>query len=332
LLSIVFEVDIRPGVTAAELAVDLGVSLRTVYRDVTALQQAGVPLYGSVGRGGGLRLVEGYRSRSAALRSDEAVALLAGAVTGLAEQLGVADDAARARRKVRSQIGPSSPERSAGAQIIVDPIGWYRSGHEAPHLRLVAEAMRTQRVLDVVYRRWQDPHEVARQLEPHGLVLKSGTWYVMARTEGSIRTYRVDQIATATITATHFVLEPTFDLAATWAAFVATFHQRMRVIDVQVRMTRAARDRIRAEGDLSLCEALADALGNETDDDADRVVSLPFESVDRAVGDLLRLGTDVEVLSPASVRDQLVRTACAVAAQYPHERSQRPPLADCVGW
>ena len=141
LLSLVFEVDSRPGVTAGELADELGVSVRTIYRDVAALQAAGIPLYGEVGRAGGLRLVEGYRSRSAALRSDEAAALLAGVVPGVAEQLGLGADAERAARKVRSQSerGRDRPRSSSApaigvGEILVDPVGWYRSPDEVPHL------------------------------------------------------------------------------------------------------------------------------------------------------------------------------------------------------
>jgi predicted DNA-binding transcriptional regulator YafY len=121
LLSIMFEIDARPGITAAELADALGVSARTVYRDVDALQRAGIPLYGTSGRNGGLRLVEGYRSRAAALRADEAAALLAGVVPGVAEQLGLHADLDRARRKVRSQSGDHDPRGPVLTRCPISP-------------------------------------------------------------------------------------------------------------------------------------------------------------------------------------------------------------------
>jgi predicted DNA-binding transcriptional regulator YafY len=315
LMAIVFEVESRPGVTAAELAEELGVSARTVYRDVSALQQAGVPLYGEPGRGGGLRLVDGYRSRSAALGSEEAAALLAGVVPAVAEALGVDDQARRARRKVRSQTGTAGPPWSE-AQVVVDPVGWYRAARDTPFLPLVAEALRSRRRLEVVYRRWSDPPEVRRLLEPQGLVLKAGTWYLMARSGPAVRSYRVDQITDAALTDERFEPDPEFDLAAAWAAFVSSFHERMRVLEVTVSTNRAARDRMRSEGDAALAEAVSGLLQGTEDDEAERIVALPFESVERAAADLLRFGDDIEILAPPVVREATTALLQRVTDRY----------------
>ncbi|MEZ5259773.1 MAG: WYL domain-containing protein [Ilumatobacteraceae bacterium] len=327
LLSLVFEVDSRPGVTAVELADELGVSVRTIYRDVAALQAAGIPLYGEVGRAGGLRLVEGYRSRSAALRSDEAAALLAGVVPGVAEQLGLGADAERAARKVRSQSerGRDRPRSSSApaigvGEILVDPVGWYRSPDEVPHLTTVAEAIRTHSILSIVYRRWAEPFEVRRRVAPLGLVLKAGTWYVMARSRGQVRTYRVNQIVRARLLPTTFEPDPAFDLVAAWAAFVSSFRDRLRVVDAHVVMTRATRDWIRTEGDPVMIEALDRALTDDLrggpDDSAERAVVLPYESIERATAELLRFGRGVEVLGPPELRASVAAAAADVAQRY----------------
>jgi len=312
LLSIIFEVDARPGITAAELAAALGVSARTVYRDVDALQQAGIPLYGTSGRNGGLRLVEGYRSRATALRADEAAALLAGVVPGVAEQLGLHADLDRARRKVRSQSGDTDQR----GPILIDPVGWYHIPDEVPHLATLAEALRTNTIVTMRYSRWELPTEVTRTIAPLGLVLKSGAWYVMARSRRQLRTYRVNQIRSARLTSRHYEPDPSFDLAASWAAFVADFRQRLHALDAHVRVSRGVRDWIRSEGDPALCETLNRIVRPATEHDGDVEVVLPFESLERATAELLRFGTGVEVCGPPELRQHIASVTAALVARY----------------
>jgi predicted DNA-binding transcriptional regulator YafY len=312
LLSIMFEIDARPGITAAELAEMIGVSVRTVYRDVDALQQAGIPLYGTSGRNGGLRLVDGYRSRAAALGADEAAALLTGVVPGVAAQLGLDADLDRARRKVRSQSGHVDRR----GLILIDPVGWYRTPDDVPHLATLAEALNTQRTVTMRYSRWEQPAEVTRTVAPLGLVLKSAAWYVLARSRRQVRTYRVNQILSARLTSQHYELDPSFDLAASWAAFVADFRQRLHTLDAHVRVERSVRDWIRAEGDPALGEPLNRAVSPADEHDGDVELFLPFESVERATAELLRFGTGVDVLGPPELRRHVASVATALAARY----------------
>lgn len=311
LLSIVFEIESRPGVTAAVLAEELGVSVRTVYRDVAALQVAGIPVYGTSGRTGGLRLIDGYRSNAATVRAGEAAALLAGVVPNAAAQLGLGDDAQRAVRKVMSQAGGAS----GVGDVLVDPVGWYRSPDEVPHLALVAEAMRTRTVLSIRYSRWAEPTEVRRRIAPHGLVLKAGAWYVIARTGRGMRTYRVNQIRTARLTGTAFEPDPDFDLAATWTSFVASFTDRLHVVDVVASVSAGTCASIRREGDPAMIAALdraSPSAGRPGWVDA----TLPYESIDHAAGDLMRHGAGVEVMAPRELRERIHERALELVNRY----------------
>jgi len=313
LLSLLFEIEARPGATADEVARQLGVSVRTVYRDVAALQASGVPLYGIAGRGGGLHLVEGYRSRSATLRADEAAALLIGVVPVVAEQLGLAEPLDRAQRKVFAQLGDAlgSGVEVERSQVLIDPIGWYRAPDEAPHLAAIVSALRTHTAVTIRYRRWQEPTLVRRRVEPHGLVLKAGAWYVMARNKRSIRTYRVNQIVGVRPSTTTFVPDATFDLPTAWNTFVEEFRERLNVLTAEVRLTRAGRDWLRSEGDPAVVAAIAAQVGTQSDDDRPLVVSLPFESIERAASDILRLGLEARAVNPP----ELVRRIKHIVAQ-----------------
>ena len=234
---------------------------------------------------------------------------------GLAHQLGVGDDAERAVRKVRSQ-GSTTSSALGDGQVLVDPIGWYRSPDEVPHLPAIADAMRSCHVVTIRYRRWVEPAEVRRRVHPLGLVLKAGTWYLMARSRGQIRTYRVDQIVNARVMDETFAPDATFDLAASWAAFVMSFRARLHVIDAEVRVTRAVRDWIRSEGDPALCDALDVADGGAPDHDGERVVTLPYESIERAAAELLRYGLGVEVLGPRALRELVSSTVAHLSVRY----------------
>ncbi len=312
LLSVIFEIDARPGLPAAELAEVLGVSVRTVYRDIDALQQAGIPVYGTSGRNGGLRLVDGYRSRAATLHASEAAALLAGVVPGVAEQLGLHADVDRARRKVRSQSGSSD----RGGPILVDPVGWYRTPDAVPHLATFAEALRTHTIVTMRYSRWEQPTEVTRTVAPLGLVLKAGAWYVMASSRGRVRTYRVNQVRSVRPTAKLYEPDPSFDLAAAWSAFVADFRQRLHSLDAHVRVSRDVRDWIRSEGDPALVEAIDLVVPVSQERDSEIDVVLPFESVERATSELLGYGTGVHVYGPPDLLQRVATVATEIAARY----------------
>jgi predicted DNA-binding transcriptional regulator YafY len=140
-----------------------------------------------------------------------------------------AAELAVAQLKVRAALLPSLREHAdrLRERFHLDAPGWYARASDAPHLPLVADAVWNRRVIGVRYRRWTAPAEVTRRLEPYGLVLKAGRWYLAARRDGMLRTYRVDQIIDALPNDVGFDAELGFDLAAYWQAYLADFHDRL---------------------------------------------------------------------------------------------------------
>ncbi|MFG2549969.1 helix-turn-helix transcriptional regulator [Streptomyces sp. NPDC048581] len=308
LVSILLLLQTRGRMTAAQLAEELEVSVRTVYRDVDALSAAGVPLYGDAGHAGGYRLLDGYRTRLTGLTADEAEALFLAGVPGPAAELGLGSVLAAAQLKVRAALPAelrAHADRISG-RFHLDAPGWYADGEEAPYLPAVADAVWNSRVLNVVYRRWREPTDVERRLEPYGLVLKAGRWYVVAGP--GPRTFRVDQILELATSDEEFERPGDFDLAAYWTAYQRDFHDRLYRAEAVVRLAPGAA----LTGPL----ARAVAANGRTDSDGWTQAVVPIESVDHAYGEFLRLGTDVEVLQPPELRARIARTAAELAGRY----------------
>jgi predicted DNA-binding transcriptional regulator YafY len=306
LLSILLLLQTRGRMTAAQLAEALEVSVRTVYRDVEALSTAGVPLYGDAGHAGGYRLLGGYRTRLTGLTSDEAEALFLAGVPGPAAELGLGPVLAAAQLKVRAALPAELREHAdrISGRFHLDAPGWYTDVDETPFLHTVAEAVWNNRVLYAIYRRWREPTDVERRLEPYGLVLKAGRWYVVAGP--GPRTFRVDQILKLTTSTSdeEFTRPEGFDLAAYWTAHQRDFHDRLYRSEAVVRLAPGA----------TLARAVP--VNGRTEQDGWTLMSVPIESVEHAHGEFLRLGTDIEVLSPPELRDRIAHTVAELTERY----------------
>ncbi|MCX4772859.1 YafY family protein [Streptomyces sp. NBC_01285] len=308
LVSILLLLQTRGRMTAAELAGELEVSVRTVYRDVDALHAAGVPLYGDAGHRGGYRLIEGYRTRLTGLSTQEAGALFLSGIPGPAAELGLGSVLAAAQLRVRAALPPVLREHAGRIQerFHLDAPGWYAGADPVPFLPAVADAVWNGRALRLRYRRWREPTDVDRRLEPYGLVLKAGRWYVVAGP--GPRTYRVDQILRLESLEDDFTVPEGFDLVGYWQARQTEFHAWLHTADAVVRVS--------PEGAARLTGAAARALHatGEVQPDGWTRAALPVESMDRACREFLALGAEIEVLEPAELRARMAATARAIAA------------------
>jgi predicted DNA-binding transcriptional regulator YafY len=315
LIKMVLLLQSRPSMTAAELARELEVSERTITRDALALSEAGVPVYADRGRAGGYRLVGGYRTRLTGLARSEAEALFLSGVPGALRGMGLDDAASAARLKVSAALLPSLRDApsSAAQRFHLDAPGWYQEPETPGLLPVVAEAVWGDRRVSARYRR-RDA-EVTRELEPYGLVLKAGVWYLCARAEGSFRVYRVDRFTAVTLADDGFVRDGDFDLPAFWEERAADFARSILRTETVVRLTEAGARALPYVTDRAAAE---EALGAAGPPDAEgRVtVTLPVESEEVAYGQLLRLGPEAEVLEPASLRALFADAADRLARLY----------------
>jgi predicted DNA-binding transcriptional regulator YafY len=309
LLSILMLLQLRDRLTAETLAAEFEVSVRTIYRDIDKLAEAGVPVYADRGPGGGFRLIDGYRTRLTGLAADEIEALFMIGLPGPAAALGMGPAASNAGRKMLASLPRSSGDMAGriGARFHLDPVDWYRDDEPLQQLPAIARAVLDQSVLAMTYDSWRGVRE--RVVEPLGLVLKAGAWYLVARSDGVARIYKVANILRHEVRDTHFECSPDFDLAAWWSAETARFEAGLRTGTAQLRATALGLKR------LSLLGAFAQRAvktAAPADDKGWSCLSLPIETIDHAALTLLGIGPEIVVLAPEALRLRLRGLAAEV--------------------
>jgi predicted DNA-binding transcriptional regulator YafY len=302
----------RGTMTAAEIAAELEVSERTVYRDVVELSSAGVPVYASQGRTGGYQLVDGYRTRLTGLSRAEAEALFLAGLPGPARELGLGEPARTAQLKMLAALPPGLRDASsiAGQRFHLDAPGWFHDPRTPPVLGELAQAVWQDLELTMRYKRHD---EVTRTVEPYGLVLKNGVWYLVGRVGESLRSYRVDRITEVTPTGRTFERDPGFDLPSFWAARAVEFVRQMLREEITIRLSPDGLRLLRFAVEEVAAQA---AVTDEPGPDGWVRTRLPVESLDVAYTYMLRLGPEVEVLSPPSLRSRMASAAERTSTLY----------------
>jgi len=314
LLSLLMLLQARGRLSAPALARQLEVSVRTVYRDIDALSAAGVPVYGDAGRNGGYQLRDGWRTQLTGLTSGEARALFLTGLPGPAQALGMGEAAASAHLKLVAAL-PRDWQADAervGSRFHLDPIDWFRDAAPADHLREVAQAVWNEQRLRMRYESWTEV--VAREIEPLGLVLKAGAWYVVGRRGRVARTYRLSNMHDVQLLTQRFKRPREFDLAAYWADATKAFEEGVYRDFATLRASATGLKRLQGFSPVvaqavQRTAAAPDAAGWIT-------VTVPIESVDHAAREMLKLGAEAEVVAPRELRNRLRGSAQAMLALY----------------
>jgi predicted DNA-binding transcriptional regulator YafY len=309
LLLMLLELQARGKASARELADRFEVSIRTINRDAGALAEAGIPLISLPGPGGGYRLPDGYRTRLP-LTERELQALTFGHASAEAG-LGLRRDAALV--KLLADVPAATRDRASFAASVfhLDPPQWFREREDSPVLSDLVNAATACRQISALYR------DQKRLLEPLGVVLKGGAWYLVAGVAGSVRIYRVARLSAVTVLAQTFARPPDFDLGRFWAERRALFEGGRPTIAVHLRVRETALSALRANVEPAAWASI-DASPPPTEDGWIEV-TVPFEGEGHAFEHLAQLGDNVEVIAPPLLRRQFVDLARSLSALYPTE-------------
>jgi predicted DNA-binding transcriptional regulator YafY len=298
LVSFLLVLQTRGQLTAAELSERLEVSERTVQRDAQALAAAGVPIVSMRGPAGGYRLERGYRTKLTGLDAAEAEALF----VGPAAELGLGRELAAARLKLLASLPSEVQERASRASQLfhVDMRGWFREEDRVPSLPVIAGALWRGKRLDIRYR--EGSTVVARRLDPLGLVLKAGVWYLLARRRGEERVYRVSRVVSARERSEPSERPDGFDLAASWAERSEAFERSRPRYEATVRVPQSQLRYLRVRRVLEAGER--------------PLVVAQFDGPEQAFHGMLAYGPLGEVLAPPDLREQIAQAADQMVAMY----------------
>ena len=314
LLSIMMLLQARGRMTAEALAEACEVSVRTIYRDIDQLSAAEVPVYADRGPNGGFALLDGYRTRLTGLSPEEAATLHFAGLPGPAAELGLADAMATAQLKLTAALpeGARATAARVSARFHLDPAGWFHVAEDARLLPAIADAVWHEKAIAIRYRRASGV--VSRVLQPLGLVLKGGVWYLVARATEQLRTYRVSNIVEFTATEMRFERPQDFDLAQFWSTASRTFETSLFRGTATLRVSPLGMRRLGLLGPVA-ARAGADSAG-PPDAEGWTTIVIPTESVGQAAADILRLGREAEVVQPDELRRHIADLAQALCSLY----------------
>jgi predicted DNA-binding transcriptional regulator YafY len=300
--------------TTHVLADTLEVSRRTVLRDIEALSIAGVPVHTEAGHGGGVFLDEDYRVSLTGLKEAEVRALFVSTRPGPLRDVGLAQAAEATLLKLFAAL-PSLHRQEAERmqqRIHLDPAWWWHRGDTLPHLETLKAAVFDDCRVQVRYQRG-DGVAVERILEPYSLVAKASVWYLIARRDGELRTYRVSRFLAVEMLTEHFERDAAFDLAHYWHTHATEFVASMPEFAFTLRLTAARLPFMMwyASGRYTLRDAPPDGTH--------LVIDVRFSSLEEARMLVLGLGTDAEIIEPGTLRDAVLLQAREVVAKLSPE-------------
>jgi predicted DNA-binding transcriptional regulator YafY len=320
LISLLMLLQTRGRMTAQELARELEVSERTIYRDVEALGASGVPVYSESGPGGGCSLVDSYRTTLNGLNADEVRALFTLSVPAPLDALGMSQPLKAALLKLSAALPASQRKGEAigvRQRIYLDSTPWGETDEPSPHLQTISRAVWQDRKLRIV-RHVYFAGFIDTQLEhvvlPLGLVAKLGSWHLACECEGRMQVFRVSHIAQAEVLDETFERPASFDLATFWEEWCAAVERGRSTFDVTARV---------APNMVPLLPLFLGARAKMTplpvarpDSSGWQSFCFTFETLDIARDQLLAMGGAVEVLDPPELRWSIADYAAQIAKVY----------------
>lgn len=297
--------------SSRQLAEKLEVSERTITRDMEALSMSGVPVYAERGSHGGWLLSEGYRTNLTGLKANEFISLIVSAHPGLLTDLGIKQQFDIALQKLMT-ASPASIKRTTELiqqKIHIDGAGWHQANESCPYLTIVQEAVMAEYELCIQYKRNQDNEVRTLQIQPIGLVAKRSVWYVVAVSEGELRTYRVSRIMHAEKLNESFSYPADFNLAQYWEQSLVQFQQKLPRYMVKLKIDESLLERLEQNRYITI-------LQSDTASSGFLEATIQFATIEHACEMVLSFGARVEVIAPSELRAKVIAEMQAIVNLY----------------
>ncbi len=284
--------------TARALAERLEISERTLFRDLDALEEAGIPVETTRGAEGGIALARGWGRVPGGLTTAEVSGLAALMVPGALADVALETPLRDAIGKILAALPAVQRAQAEAARqrLLVDPSPWWSARAPPPHLETLREAVWTDRRVRLGYRTPEAPPRVVDAL---ALVVKGERWYLLAGTEEGQRIFRGDRVISAEILPEGFT-RPELDLPAVWRAHCEEFERTRPRYPVELALTEAGAARLRA---LRPLEERAGIVAGGC--------AVDFQQEEIALSQLALLGAEARVLGPEALQARLRELASA---------------------
>lgn len=313
LLKLLMTLQTHDKVTARELAETCETSVRTVYRDIDALSEMGVPVYSEQGVQGGYRLLNGYRTRLNGLSAQEAETLFLAGLSGPAQKMGLQSTLADAQLKLMTAL-PESMRQEADrlqSRFLLDAPNWFSDDEKAEHLPQLMTAVLEQRLVGMSYQSWRGVRQ--REAQPLGVVLKGGHWYLVAQVEHDIRTYRVSRIESLEVMEAVFERPADFNLAEFWQSSLRRMEALQFPVTAEVRLTGLG---VKIMEYVCASYVIDHTVIDPADNSGWHSATMPVGRPPHGCAELLRFGAEMEVIGPADLRLSMETLVSQLARLY----------------
>ena len=303
LVSIIMILLDKKRIGAQELADIFEVSPRTIYRDIDAINMAGIPVRGTPGAGGGFEIMQEYKMDKRVFSADDLCTLLMGlsSLPGMVQ----GGQLVHALAKVRSFIPADRAEEIElkASQICIDFSPWRGNSNMQAYIETIKTALQKNKLLAFEYIAHHG-NITTRAAEPYYLVLKGSHWYLhgYCRKRNDFRLFRLSRMSNLQMKEEIFVprdpQKPQLDFDGIRAAMETK---------IKIRIHQSVLDRV-----LDFCPY------EDFSPDGDRhyIVDVPFLENEYYYGILLSFGDKCQCLEPLHIRAEIKRRIHDLAAIY----------------
>ncbi|MBC1903670.1 YafY family transcriptional regulator [Listeria innocua] len=303
LMSIVLILLDKERISAQELADRFEVSLRTIYRDIDAIDLAGVPIRSTPGVGGGFEIMPAYKMDSKVFSTADLSAILMG-LSSLSNMVR-GDELINALAKIKSFIPADRAKEIElkANQIYIDLSQWTGNNNIQPHVEIIKVALQENKLLTFEYIAHQG-NKTKRIVEPYQLVMKSSHWYLYGycQSRNGFRLFRLSRMSGLQILEDTFTLRDFQKPQLEMEDIVAVMQ-----IEIKIRIHQSIIDRV-----LDYCSY----ENFYSDGEEHYIVSFPFIENEYHYDILLSFGDKCECLEPLHVREKMKRRIYDIVSIY----------------
>lgn len=312
LIAIMLLIESRGKIKANELAAALETSVRSIYRDIDVLAEAGIPIVTATGPNGGISLMEGYTVNLRQLNGDELIHLY---LTGLGFHQGLQKESTlklkNALLKLEKTMPPAYREDITKAKNVFyfDETPWWNERPAVPFLEKLRAALWHSHKLRVEYRKVNGERS-SRTLRPYGLVVKQGEWYLIGYCEAAqgLRTFKCERMTAAEQLEEGYTIPADFSLEGYWSGTEKNFRQNCRAEEYYPVTLRLANPHPELVNRLEV-------LNNVTDHNT-FILTVNMYSYEQACDKVMQLPGDIEVLEPLILREYIMEKIKLLQKMY----------------